>query len=220
MVQTETIRVGLVEDDDVIRESLAVLINGASGFECVSVNPSAENALKELPLAKPQVVLMDINLPGKSGVECVTELKNTFPEIQIIMLTMYDDDQAVFESLEAGASGYLLKRTPHVEILEAITDVWNGGSPMSSSIARKVIQSLQGKNKAREKVSQSPAPSISPREEEILKLLTKGFRYKEIADQLSISIETVRTHLRRIYEKLQVSSRTEAVVKFLGQTKD
>lgn len=215
MTESEAIRVGLVEDDEVIRESLAVLISGASGYDCVSVSDSAEGALEALPSVNPQVVLMDINLPGKSGVDCVAELKELCPDTQFIMLTMYDDEQSVFRSLEVGASGYLLKRTPHVEILNAITDVWNGGSPMSSSIARKVIKTFQQERKAAAKSSSQPQVSISPREEEILKLLTKGYRYKEIAGQLEISVETVRTHLRRVYEKLQVTSRTEAVVKYL-----
>jgi DNA-binding NarL/FixJ family response regulator len=214
------IRVALVEDDDVIRESLAILINGASGYRCVAACPTAEIALEKLPEAKPDVVLMDINLPQMSGVECVCRLKARCPDTQFIMLTMYEDDQRVFDSLTAGATGYLLKRTPHAQVLEAIRNAWEGGSPMTSSIARKVVQSFQRARAALSSGRPHPlaeAVHISPREEEVLKLLVQGYRYKEIADTLEIAVETVRTHLRRIYEKLHVSSRTEAVVKYLEQ---
>jgi DNA-binding NarL/FixJ family response regulator len=166
--------------------------------------------LKEIPRHPPDVVLMDINLPRMSGIECVRRLKAALPATQIIMLTMYEDDHCVFDSLTAGASGYLLKRTPHAQILEAIQDVHQGGSPMTSSIARRVVRAVG-------EAASSDLAHVSPREEEILTLLAKGYRYKEIADALHLSVETIRTHLRRIYEKLHVSSRTEAVVKFLGK---
>lgn len=224
------IRVALVEDDEVIRESLAVLINGTPGFRCVVRCASGEIALEQLPNAAADVVLMDIQLPGISGVEAVRHLKPAHPATQFIMLTMYEDDASVFESLAAGATGYLLKRTAHAQVLEAIQDVWKGGAPMTSSIARKVVQSMQRAQAAASAASPSASPpsgptvpmeglaQVSPREEEVLRLLARGFRYKEIADSLGIAVETVRTHLRRIYEKLHVTSRTEAVVAYLKGT--
>jgi len=211
------IRVALVEDDEPVRASLAVLINGANGFTCVRACASAEEALKRIPQEKPDVVLMDINLPRMSGIECVRRLKAALPATQIIMLTMYEDDHCVFDSLTAGASGYLLKRTPHAQILEAIQDVHQGGSPMTSSIARRVVRAVRELRAADTTAASSELAQVSPREEEILALLAKGYRYKEIAEALHLSVETIRTHLRRIYEKLHVSSRTEAVVKFLGK---
>jgi DNA-binding NarL/FixJ family response regulator len=170
----------------------------------------------------PEVILMDIRLPQMSGIECVRRLKEVLPGTQIIMLTMYEDDQLVFDSIRAGASGYLLKRTPHVEILAAIQDVHGGGSPMTSSIARKVVQMARQSRPAAAgflngSARQDQLAHLSPREKEILRHLTHGYRYKEIAERLGIDIETVRTHLRRIYEKLHVSSRTEAAVKFLSE---
>jgi DNA-binding NarL/FixJ family response regulator len=217
------IQVALVEDDDVIRESLAVLINGAPGFRCVIACNSGEMALERLPGVGPDVVLMDIHLPGISGVETVRRLKPVCSSTQFIMLTMYEDDSSVFESLSAGATGYLLKRTAHAQVLEAIHDVWMGGAPMTSSIARKVVQSMQRAQTARQSAPPAATSSagaeglanVSPREEEVLRLLAQGFRYKEIADNLGITVETVRTHLRRIYDKLHVTSRTEAVVAYL-----
>jgi DNA-binding NarL/FixJ family response regulator len=211
------IRVALVEDDEPVRASLSVLINGANGFACVSACATAEEALERIPPEKPDVVLMDINLPKMSGIECARRLRDILPETQVIMLTMYEDDHRVFDSLTAGASGYLLKRTPHAQILEAIRDVHQGGSPMSSSIARRVVGVVRELRAAAPAAAHSALAQVSPREEEILNLLAKGYRYKEIAEALHLSVETVRTHLRRIYEKLHVSSRTEAVVKFLGK---
>src|SRR5436190_16097216 len=225
------IRVAIVEDDDLVRESLAVLIGGAAGFACVGAYPSGEQALEQIHSQIPDVVLMDIHLPKMSGIECVRGLKEQQPKVQIVMLTMYEDDKLVFDSLCAGASGFLLKRTPHVQILAAIQDIHQGGSPMTSSIARKVVQLLRQpsprvqRNECRvaelkdadpplpRVTGNSLPPRLSPRETEILALLAKGYRYKEIANTLGINIETVRTHLRRIYDKLQVSSRTEAVVR-------
>lgn len=206
-----------MEDDEAVRTSLEVLIHGANGFACVSACATAEEALQRIPLAMPDVVLMDIHLPTLSGIECVRQLKAALPATQIIMLTMYEDDHCVFDSLTAGASGYLLKRTPHAQILEAILDVYQGGSPMTSSIARRVVRAVRDLRAATPAAANSELAHVSPREEEILGLLTKGYRYKEIAETLHLSVETVRTHLRRIYEKLHVSSRTEAVVKFLGR---
>ena len=204
------VRVGIVEDDDRIRESFVSLIERANGFRCVAAHANAEEALASIPGVKPDVVLMDINLPRKSGIDCVQELKAMLPETQILMLTVYEDAEKVFQSLQAGASGYLLKRTPPEELLEAIQEVMEGGSPMSSLIARKVVASFQRPKTALR-------VSLTPREDDILQNLARGFLYKEIAEQLGISITTVRTHLRNIYEKLQVQNRTEAVVKFLGQ---
>jgi DNA-binding NarL/FixJ family response regulator len=208
------IKVSIVEDDDLVRESLGVLINGADGFTCLEAYASAEAALQGIPRNPPDVVLMDIHLHNQSGVDCVRRLKATMPGVQVIMLTMYEDDGLVFDSLRAGASGYLLKRTPHVQILAAIEDVHHGGSPMTSSIARKVVH-LARQAKVGASSSAAEIAHLTPRELGILQHLSEGYRYKEIADRLQINVETVRTHLRRIYEKLHVSSRTEAVVKFL-----
>ena len=199
------INVAIVEDEDEVREGLAVLINGSEGFRCVQTYSSAEKALAEILKNKPDVVLMDINLPGMSGIECMRQLKAHQPGLPIMVLTVYDDDEKIFESLKAGASGYLLKKTPPAKILEAIVELYNGGSPMSSRIARKVVQTFQAIS-----TSSEEAENLSKREHEILFYLAKGYRYKEIAEALFISIETVRTHLRNIYEKLHVRSRSEA----------
>lgn len=205
--------VSIVEDSDQVRNTLARLINRAEGFSCLSQYPSAEAALEGLPQARPNVVLMDINLPGINGVECVRRLKQIAPEIQVIMLTVYEDTENIFNALAAGATGYLLKRTSTQELLAAIKDVLRGGSPMTTHIARKVVQSFQ-------KAGAAPQPienNLSPREQEVLDYLAKGFLYKEIAENLGISYETVHTYIRRIYEKLQVRTRTEAVAKFLSR---
>ena len=202
--------VSIVEDNDQLRSTLARMIDRADGFQCVGQHPSAEAALEAIPNEKPQVVLMDINLPGMNGVECVHRLKQQLPETQVIMLTVYEDTENIFNALAAGASGYLLKRTPSAEILEGIRQVLQGGSPMTAHIARKVVQSFQ-----RAPASPQPTEDLSPREREVLDCLSQGFLYKEIAEKLGISYETVHTYIRRIYEKLQVRTRTEAVAKFL-----
>lgn len=207
------IRVSIVEDDARIRESLIVLIDGVEGFRCVSAYENGEEALEDIPRKSPDVVMMDINLPGITGIECVRSLKAAHPAMQFIMLTVFEDTNAIFHSLQAGATGYLLKRTAPDQILAAIRDVQNGGSPMSSQIARKVVQSFTAPAPAAE-----PALNLSPREEEILRAVAQGSRDKEIAERLFISVDTVHTHLRRIYEKLQVRSRTEAVVKYIRHT--
>ncbi len=204
------INVSIVEDSDKFRETMARVLNRAEGFRCISHYPNAEDALKALPQDKPEVVLMDINLPGMNGVECVRQLKQAAPGIQVMMLTVYEDTENIFNALAAGASGYMLKRTPRDELLEAIREVHRGGSPMTTHIARKVVQSFQ-----RAAPAASPTEMLSPREQEVLDCLAQGFLYKEIAEKLSISYETVHTYIRRIYEKLQVRTRTEAVAKFL-----
>lgn len=206
------INVSIVEDNEQLRATLARMLDRANGFACLSQYPSAEAALAALPADRPDVVLMDINLPGMNGVECVRKLKEILPETQIIMLTAYEDTENIFNSLAAGAAGYLLKRSKSAEILEAIRDVRAGGSPMSTHIARKVVQSFQARPAA---APVEQTEELSPREQEVLDLLSQGFMYKEISDKLGISFETVRTYIRRIYEKLHVRSRTEAVAKAL-----
>jgi DNA-binding NarL/FixJ family response regulator len=203
------IKVSIVEDSDRFRESLVILIDGVEGFRCVGAHPTAEEALSRIPLERPDVVLMDIHLPGLSGVDCVQELKTRLPALPIMMLTANEDSEQIFNSLMAGASGYLLKRTPPNQLLEAIQEMHRGGSPMSTQIARKVVESFR-----RVPPANSPVVTLTDRENEILAQLAKGFRNKEIADQLGVSMDTVRTHLRHIYEKLHVQSRTEAVLKY------
>ena len=204
------INVAIVEDDSGVRESLTALISGTPGFRCTGAYPNAEVALKQLNGNWPDVILMDINLPGMSGIECVAKVKSARPKIQILIFTVHEDSNEIFESLMAGANGYLIKDTPPAGILEAIADVHQGGSPMSSHIARKVVDYFQKKGQLGVDFQE-----LSQRELEVLTQLSKGYRYKEIADLLSISVLTVRSHLQRIYEKLHVRSRTEAVVKFL-----
>lgn len=204
------ITVSIVEDNEQLRATLARVLSRAEGFRCISNYSSAETALEHLPKERPEVVLMDINLPGMNGVECVRQLKQHVPQIQVVMLTVYEDTENIFNALAAGANGYLLKRTKSAELLEAIREVHRGGSPMTTHIARKVTQSFQ-----RAGPSAQPTENLSEREQEVLDCLSQGFLYKEIADKLGISYETVHTYIRRIYEKLQVRTRTEAVAKFL-----
>ena len=201
--------VSIVEDNDQLRGTLARVLHRAEGFRCLNQYASAEAALEGLPKEPPNVVLMDINLPAMNGVECVRRLKPLLPDTQVIMLTVYEDTENIFNALAAGASGYMLKRTSSAELLDAIREVLRGGSPMTAHIARKVVQSFQ-------RAAPSPqAESLSQREQEVLDCLSQGFLYKEIAEKLGISYETVHTYIRRIYEKLQVRTRTEAVAKFL-----
>lgn len=197
------ISVSLIEDDADIRHGLTLLLNSTPGFACTAAYQDCETALKHIPNDPPDVLLMDIQLPGMSGIEGVRRIKKFLPEIDIIMLTIHDDDKRVFESLCAGACGYLVKTTPPAKILEAIKEVYNGGAPMSASIARLVIQSFQ----------KSSNPNLSPREQEILALLCQGKSYKMIADALHLSKGTVHSHLKKIYKKLEVNSMTEAVAK-------
>jgi DNA-binding NarL/FixJ family response regulator len=204
------IKVSVVEDDDWIRENLAKQIDLAGNFRCVGRHRTAEEAVEKIPAEHPDVVLMDINLPKMNGIDCVRQLKTLVPCTQIVMLTAYEDSDRIFHSLLAGASGYLLKRTPQQEILDAISQVYRGGSPMSGHIARKVVQYFNQRGR-----NGNDIENLSPREKEILDLLAQGAAYKEIADQLSISIDTVRMHIKGIYGKLHVHSRGEAVAKYL-----
>jgi DNA-binding NarL/FixJ family response regulator len=206
------IRIAIVEDDPVIRGGLRMLIDGSDGFTCVGAYASGEEALSNIPGAGADVVLMDIHLPGLSGIECTAALTATSPHPLIMMLTALEEDDTVFAALRAGAIGYLVKKTPPAKLLEAVTDLCNGGSPMSGRIARRVVEAI-GQTPSPTVRSQSDA--LSPREREILEHLSRGLRYREIADALFISIDTVRTHIRNIYEKLQVRSRTEALNKTL-----
>ncbi len=207
------IAVSLVEDNAEIRQHLAFLLPKAEGIRLLSQHGSAEDALSRLPALRPAVVLMDINLPKLSGIECVRQLKALLPQTQVIMLTVHEDTESIFESLLAGATGYLLKRAPSAELIEAIRDVVRGGSPMTSSIARKVVQFIASDKTAKS----SELAALTDRENDVLMLLAKGYMYKEIADQLAIHLDTVRNHIRAIYDKLHVHSRTEAVVKYLGR---
>jgi len=208
-VEPVDITVAIVDDDAPARGILTEWVGGAGGFKCVGVHENGEIALATLPLEKPSVVLMDINMPGMSGIECVRRLKPQMPTTQFVMLTVYEDPDHIFKALSSGASGYLLKRTPRAELLAAVKDVYAGGSPMSSNIARKIVQSFQ-------RFSPSPAEpdNLSPREREVLELLARGYLYKEIAEALHISVPTVNTHIRRIYEKLHVRSRSQAIARF------
>jgi len=204
------ITVSIVEDSEQLRGTLVRVINRSEGFKCVSDYGSAEAALEGIPKDRPDVILMDINLPGINGVECVRQLKQVIPDTQMMMLTVYEDTENIFNALAAGAAGYLLKRTKTPELLAAIQELHRGGSPMTTHIARKVTQSF-----LKAGPSTQPAENLSQREQEVLDCLSQGLIYKEIADKLGISYETVHTYIRRIYEKLQVRTRTEAVAKFL-----
>jgi len=205
-----SITVAVVEDDQGIRETLVRLLDGTPGFRCLGAFSTGEEALQRLPKLNPAVVLVDINLPKMSGIDLVAALKAGETTMQFLVLTVYEDSAKIFQALAAGASGYLLKRVPPAKLLEAIREVREGGSPMSSSIARQVVQSFHRMGAAKRE-----SDNLSPREQEILQLLVDGFLYKEIAEKLNIGRETVRTYIRRIYEKLHVRTRTEAVVKHL-----
>jgi DNA-binding NarL/FixJ family response regulator len=207
-MNNQTIRVSIVEDIDEIREALRVLINGSAGFECRHVFPDAEEALRNMPANEVHIVLMDITLPRMNGIECMMNLRKRMPEVQFMMCTVHDDDDHIFKALESGASGYILKRTAPAQILEAIRDLYEGGSPMSSEIARRVVEIIQKRGK-----HSAEAELLSDREKEILDLLSQGYLYKEIANELFISKLTVKKHIHNIYEKLQVQNRTEALNK-------
>jgi len=204
------LRVSIVEDDDRLREEFARLIEGAGDITCVSASRDAESALAAIPPAAPDVVLMDLNLPGMNGIECTRKLKDLRPETQIVMLTSFESTDAIFQSLAAGATGYVLKRAPGSQIIDAVRDVYNGGSPMSSAIARKVVAFFS------RPVASAPSPELdrlTDRERAVLVALAEGQQYKEIADTLGISINTVRNHVKHTYEKLQVNTRLDAVRK-------
>jgi len=210
MTEKIPIKVAIVDDDEGIRSSLAALIRRAPALRLTGDYPDGETALKEIPSRPPDVVLMDINMPGIKGVECVRQLKTLLPNVQFLMLTVYEDSDSLFNSLKAGASGYLLKRTASARLLEAIRDVHSGGSPMSPQLARRVVQFF-----SKPAANDSPVSRLAPGEKEFLDQLAKGYAYKEIADRMNISIDTVRSYVRTVYEKLHVHSRTEAVVKYL-----
>lgn len=206
------IKICIVEDNADMRESVAQALNESPGLRCTNTYASAEAAMQDLPIQKPDVALVDINLPGMNGIECVAKLKAQLPQLQVLMLTRYDQGDMIFDSIRAGASGYLLKHTSVAELVQAVEQVHFGGAPMTPQIARKVIAHFQQ--------IQKPSPDIeglTARELEVLMLLAKGYLYKQIADKLQISINTLRFHLRAIYDKLHVHSRTEATVKYFGR---
>ena len=207
-----SIRVAIVEDRSEVRQGLAYLISGSEGFDCVATFEDAESALAAMDDLEVDVVLLDIGLPGMSGIDALPQLKKKRPRAQVMMLTVYEDDDRIFQSLQAGATGYVLKKTPPSELLKNIIMLNNGGSPMSSQIARRVVETFH-------KPAALPAveEALTPREQEILELLVQGYRYREIAEELFVSLDTVRTHIRHIYEKLHVRSRTEAAMKYLGR---
>jgi DNA-binding NarL/FixJ family response regulator len=205
------ITLALVEDDHKTRKNLAELLRGESRVHCAGIYPDGETAVREIPLLKPDVALVDINLPGISGIECVERLKKLLPKLRVLMLTKYEESDLIFSSLRAGASGYLLKKMLTVELISAIEQVYAGGAPMTMQIARKVVEHFNQ--------LKSPAADLeklTPREHEVLALLAKGFLYKEISDRLGISLHTFRTYQRAIYDKLHVHTRTEATIKYFG----
>ncbi len=209
-----TIQVAVVEDSPAVRQNLQRWLNRAPGFHCVCACASGAEALRLIPSHHPQVVLMDIQMPEMSGVDCVARLKAVLPAVPIIMLTVYEDTETIFKALRAGASGYLLKRCTHEEILQAIRDLLQGGAPMSNAIARKVVAAFH------EPVKQESAHVVlSAREREILDLLSQGLSNKEISARLDVSQFTVKNHLAKVFEKLHVRCRTEAVVTYLHPLK-
>jgi DNA-binding NarL/FixJ family response regulator len=208
------ITLAIIEDDQKTRENLVALIESQASLRCLGAYATGEDAIPGILRDQPEVVLVDINLPGMNGIVCVKQLKTSLPRLQVLMLTTYEESDSIFESLKAGASGYLLKKTIPTKLISAIEEVHGGGAPMSLQIARKVVEHFHLKKEVR---STSDFERLTPRENEILALLAKGLLYKEIGEQLGISLGTVRTHMEHIYEKLHVQSRTEAAIKFLGQ---
>ena len=209
------ISVCIVDDNNELRAALEEIISMSDGYKCAGAMSTAEEAIRKLPLIKPDVVLMDINLGGgETGIDCVRELKPTMPSTNFMMCTVYEEDEKIFEALNAGASGYILKKTAPGKLLEAIRELYQGGAPMSSQIARKVVAAFQKHTAA---PGANDLASLSNREKEILELLSRGLMYKEIAAALFISQETVRKHVYHVYEKLHVSNRVEAVNKFYGR---
>lgn len=207
------LKIAIVEDNSQLRESWCALLRESSGFNCVCACSTAEDALEKFPALYPDVVIMDLNLPGLSGIQCTSRLKVKIPSAQILVVTAYSDNERIFQALQAGASGYILKRTPPKGLLEAIIQVADGGAPMTGEIARRVIESFR-----RPEPVADEAENLSAREKEILQLLAQGYANKEIADRLNLSFETVRTRLKRIYEKLHVHSRAGAAARFLKAT--
>jgi DNA-binding NarL/FixJ family response regulator len=205
------IRVAIVEDQEEVRNGLAYLVDSADGFCCAGAYADAETALDALDRSAPDVVLMDIGLPRMNGIDATRRIRERRPATQIMMLTVYEDETRIFDSLRAGATGYVLKKTPPAQLLEWIGVLHRGGSPISSQIARRVIEVFH-----RPAAAPSPTADLTPREREILELLVRGFRYGEIGEQLFISLDTVRTHIRHIYEKMQVRSRAEATARYHG----
>lgn len=210
--ETTTIRAAILEDDPETRRMFARWMREAPGMECVGEFEHAAQAFEELPKLKPDVVLSDINLPSTSGIECVRVLKPLLPQTQFVMITVYEDGEHIFAALEAGASGYLLKRTARAALLDAIREVHGGGSPITASIARRVVRSFR-----RPSAAVPVVETLSPRENEVLQMLAGGYLYKEVAEALGISVPTVNTYVRRIYEKLNVNSRAQAVAKIQGK---
>ena len=211
------ISVCIVDDNNELRAALEEIISMSDGYKCAGTMSTADDAIRKLPLLKPDVVLMDINLgSGETGIDCVRELKPIMPSTNFMMCTVYEEDEKIFEALNAGASGYILKKTAPGKLLEAIRELYQGGAPMSSQIARKVVAAFQ-KNTTIPGTSGNDLATLSNREKEILELLSRGLMYKEIAAALFISQETVRKHVYHVYEKLHVSNRVEAVNKFYGR---
>ena len=206
------IKVAIVEDDASVRQGLSGMLKRMSGFECVGMCASGEDAVADLPQKQPQVVLMDIDLPGMRGIECVKELSRILTDAQFIMLTVYHDTNSIFNALAAGAGGYLLKPVSAKELEDALRDVYAGGAPMTSSIARKVVQFFNERARP-----ESPDDNLTPREKEILEYLAQGYLYKEISDKLNVSYDTVHTHIKRIYHKMHVHSRSQAIARYLGK---
>jgi DNA-binding NarL/FixJ family response regulator len=207
------ITVCIVEDDPDLRETIGGYVAGAKIYTCLGAFATGEAALQSIPSLKPDIVLMDINLPGMNGIQCVKKLKEKMPKLLVMMLTVYENSDRIFEALSAGASGYLLKSTPPEKLLEAIEDLRGGGSPMSSNIARKVVQAFHPSSAAAPLIEK-----LSPREQQVLNYLAEGCSYKQIAAEMNLSMGTIRTYIRSMYEKLHVNSRTEAVVKYLDAT--
>lgn len=206
------ISVCLVEDIEEIRTAIKKIIDDSDEFVCLGAFENAEQAIEQLQATKPDIAIMDINLPGMDGIEFIRRTKSKCAETQFMMFTIYEDSDQVFDALAAGASGYLLKNTPHNKILDALKELYNGGSPMSMQIARKVVTAFQ-----KSKQGKDGNEILSPREKEVLQLLGRGYLYKEISSKLNISTGTVRQHIHKIYEKLHVQNRTEALNKFYGR---
>lgn len=207
-----SIDVAIVEDDDRVRRTLVTIIGNAAGCRCVGDYPTAEEALEGIPQSRLQVVLMDIDLPGINGVECVRRLIERVPQVQVLMLTVYKDTESIFDALAAGAVGYLVKPVRAAQLIDAVHDVYGGGAPMTSGIARKVVQLFQKSRPSAQEVD-----ALSPREQEVIESLSQGYLYKEIADRMGVSYATIRTHVERIYHKLHVRSRAQAVARYMGR---